>query len=235
MSPEVETKALRRGTLLAASAHNLLGSVKLPKRKPAMAERQAMQVTNIRDEVLRCSTAGAVEDAVSTHSERRITKKNGRRRHNRSSDSSLLANATFVELQSISLETEKNPFVIGTNNSIVNGWDAIILIFVLYEAIATPLDFSFGIEATNKHIKQVNTVADVAFILDLGLSFFKSFVDKNGEVVSDLGRIQRKYMTFWYVRFTCYALAAEPALGVLPNDSPSPPPPPPLPNTQGSG
>ena len=44
----------------------------------------------------------------------------------------------------------------------------------------------------------VNAIADACFILDLCLSFFKSYENDRGEMVTDLGAIKTNYLKFWF-------------------------------------
>jgi hypothetical protein len=106
---------------------------------------------------------------------------------------------TYLKLQSLEKRQEKQHIlIIGVDSYFIQVWDVVLLSFVLYESVATPLDIAFAIEDSNSGIKRTNTIADVLFIFDLAMSFFKAFIDTNGDLITDLSRIQQRYMKFWF-------------------------------------
>jgi hypothetical protein len=128
------------------------------------------------------------------HSENESSKFTKRKSKNNSD-----VNNSYSKLQSQEKRKEKQHIlIVGVDGSFIQVWDVVLLSFVLYEAVATPLDIAFAIEDSNSGIKRTNTIADVLFIFDLAMSFFKAFIDTNGDVITDLSRIQQRYMKFWF-------------------------------------
>jgi hypothetical protein len=113
--------------------------------------------------------------------------------------SKIRTDASYSKLQALEKRKEKQHIlVIGVDSYFIQVWDVVILSFVLYESVTTPLDIAFAIEDSNIGIKRTNTIADVLFICDLAMSFFKAFIDTNGDLITDLSHIQQRYMKFWF-------------------------------------
>eukprot|EP00949_MAST-11_sp_MAST-11-sp1_P001712 g1712.t1 len=74
-------------------------------------------------------------------------------------------------------------------------WTIGILILVVYTCVKIPIDFAFP-ESEESPI--LDTFIDIAFIVDVGLSFFTSYTDENGEEEFELKLIARNYLKTWF-------------------------------------
>jgi hypothetical protein len=77
-------------------------------------------------------------------------------------------------------------------------WDLMTMMVALYNCITVPLIVTFEVrEAT--WITVINNFADVAFIVDIGLNFFTTYINSIGEEVTDLRKIALHYLRlmFW--------------------------------------
>ena len=84
------------------------------------------------------------------------------------------------------------------------GWDVVIMAMLLYSSFQVPYDIVFG----NTDMTNVNYASpaegfdlflDVLFMVDVGLSFFTSYYDRNGMLEMRLGKISKHYLKTWFL------------------------------------
>ncbi|BES94440.1 Hypothetical protein NTJ_07250 [Nesidiocoris tenuis] len=91
-------------------------------------------------------------------------------------------------------------------------WDWIILLLVMYTAIFTPYVAAFLLNEPDYNTKKSNKtnymddplviidlIVDVTFIIDIGINFRTTYVNKNDEVVSHPAKIAVNYLRGWFL------------------------------------
>lgn len=76
-------------------------------------------------------------------------------------------------------------------------WDILILLFVVYNAVSVPLEATFTISKPPGLI-QAEVVVDILFAMDLFYTFRTAYVDNQGHLVRDGGKIARHYIGSWF-------------------------------------
>ena len=75
-------------------------------------------------------------------------------------------------------------------------WDGIIILLIIYTAIAMPFLMCFQIQS--KYMNYFDIIIDVFFIIDIVLNFFTTYVDKKGEIVTSPKKIRMYYIKGWF-------------------------------------
>ena len=76
-------------------------------------------------------------------------------------------------------------------------WDFIILFLVIYNAISVPHEAAFIY--VKSHVQdQAETVIDILFALDVVYTFRTAYMDEQGVMVRDGGKIAKNYMRRWF-------------------------------------
>jgi hypothetical protein len=74
-----------------------------------------------------------------------------------------------------------------------------VLLLVVYNAVVLPYEVAFlATRETPPAIDLLDDIADYSFMVDFVLTFFESFEDDRGEVVTELKLIRQNYMKFWF-------------------------------------
>lgn len=80
-------------------------------------------------------------------------------------------------------------------------WDALLMTFIIYNAIFVPMTVAFGV-AHFKALNPLDNVADTAFIIDLFLSFRTGFYVRDGAdkvLVLDQVQVAARYIRGWMI------------------------------------
>ena len=80
-------------------------------------------------------------------------------------------------------------------------WDALLMLFIVYNAILVPMTVAFGTKGFSA-LSYVDNVADSAFIIDLFLSFRTGFYVRDGAdkvLVLDQTQVAVRYLRGWFV------------------------------------
>lgn len=77
-------------------------------------------------------------------------------------------------------------------------WDLLTMLFALYNCVTVPLDFAFN-SVSSETLLVINTFFDCCFMLDVLLNFFTTYIDNNGDEVTDQKLIAINYLKlmFW--------------------------------------
>ncbi|XP_065661768.1 potassium voltage-gated channel subfamily H member 7 isoform X3 [Hydra vulgaris] len=95
-------------------------------------------------------------------------------------------------------------YIISQNHILKRYWDLFILFIMVYTAIVLP--FSICFKMYPKVINILDHIFDSAFIVDIGLNFITTYVDKNGVLVTDLKKIMMNYLKGWFSMHIIFAL-----------------------------
>lgn len=76
-------------------------------------------------------------------------------------------------------------------------WDITILLFVVYNSVSVPLEATFVLTKP-KGLLRAEVVIDIMFGCDLFYTFRTAYVDGQGQMVRDGGRIARHYIKSWF-------------------------------------
>ncbi|XP_065661777.1 potassium voltage-gated channel subfamily H member 2 isoform X2 [Hydra vulgaris] len=96
-------------------------------------------------------------------------------------------------------------YVISQDHTLKKCWDSFMLFIIVYTAIVLP--FSICFRKYTKILKVFDTVFDMAFLVDIGLTFFTTYVDKKGVLVTDLKKIKSDYLKGWFPLHTVFGLS----------------------------
>lgn len=88
-------------------------------------------------------------------------------------------------------------FVINHSLPIKLFWDIFILVFILYTATVVPFTVSF--EYSDDYITYFDTFVDCMFIIDIILTFFTTYIDEKGNLVTNLKKIRLDYLKGWFL------------------------------------
>ena len=72
-------------------------------------------------------------------------------------------------------------------------WDLMILLFVLYNCVAIPMQIAFAISQTIPHLV-IDYLIDVAFAVDIAINFRTAFYNEHYEMVMDKRDIAKRYI-----------------------------------------
>jgi len=110
-----------------------------------------------------------------------------------------IATHSYTELQSNFNAYDQKWWIISINNELVGMWEALILLFVFYNAVFLPYSVAFAdLNSTPTWVVVCDTVADYLFIIDLVVNFFKAYEGDRGEIVIDPKRVRSNYLAFWF-------------------------------------
>mmetsp|Transcript_24891 Transcript_24891/g.69399 ORF Transcript_24891/g.69399 Transcript_24891/m.69399 type:complete len:684 (+) Transcript_24891:286-2337(+) len=77
-------------------------------------------------------------------------------------------------------------------------WDFMILIFVIYNAVAVPLDAGFPTYKKADWLSYGEVAIDVIFFLDIIYNFRTAYVDDQGNMIRDSKKIAGNYLKSWF-------------------------------------
>ena len=84
-------------------------------------------------------------------------------------------------------------YIILPNGTWKSRWDLLIILFVIYNIVITPLDIGFSLSnELPKNWKYLENSIDACFFIDIALSFFTALVDEFGHVNANLKDIGLK-------------------------------------------
>lgn len=88
-------------------------------------------------------------------------------------------------------------FAGGNSRTCCRYWDFLILAFVIYNAVSVPHEAAF---AYTKSLVQsrMEDIIDVLFALDVIYTFRTAYLDPQGEMVRDGGKIVSNYLGSWF-------------------------------------
>lgn len=76
-------------------------------------------------------------------------------------------------------------------------WDLLTMILALYNCITVPLVIAFDLKQPTGLVA-INCLADIAFITDIVLNFFTTYINSNGEEVIEQKLISLQYLKFMF-------------------------------------
>jgi CRP-like cAMP-binding protein len=86
-------------------------------------------------------------------------------------------------------------------------WDLFTMVLAIYTCITVPLFVAFEYRE-NDYLFSINTIIDFVFIADSVMNFFTTYINKNGDEVTDLKQISRNYLRFqfWIDFISCFPI-----------------------------
>lgn len=73
-------------------------------------------------------------------------------------------------------------------------WDLIMMVLALYNCFTVPFFVSFYTEKSVMFFV-LNTLIDMVFLCDVYLNFYTTYIDKNGDEITDHKKIVHNYVT----------------------------------------
>eukprot|EP00873_Tetraselmis_striata_P036314 jgi/Tetstr1/456578/TSEL_043296.t1 len=87
--------------------------------------------------------------------------------------------------------------VVSPNSRKRRYWDMMILVFVIYNAVAVPLDAGFGFEKAH-WLNMMEITIDLIFFVDILYNFRTAYVDSQGNLIRDGKKIASTYLKSWF-------------------------------------
>jgi CRP-like cAMP-binding protein len=86
-------------------------------------------------------------------------------------------------------------------------WDLFTMVLAIYTCITVPLFVAFEYKE-NDYLFSINTIIDFVFIADSIMNFFTTYINSNGDEVTDLRQISRNYLKFmfWVDFISCFPI-----------------------------
>lgn len=76
-------------------------------------------------------------------------------------------------------------------------WDLFTMLLAIYNCFTVPFFVAFR-PPESTALQVVNTLIDFIFLIDVGLNFFTTYVDRNGDEILELKKIVRNYLKFTF-------------------------------------
>ena len=73
-------------------------------------------------------------------------------------------------------------------------WDLFIIVLAIYNSVQVPVKFVFGDKLQTFKLGYLDDVAEFAFLIDIVITFFTTYINKNGKVETELTKIAKNYM-----------------------------------------
>ena len=73
-------------------------------------------------------------------------------------------------------------------------WDIFVMILAIYNSVTIPVHLAYGDELTIFNIPFLDKFAEIVFIFDMLVTFFTSYIDKNGKVILNSYMIAKNYV-----------------------------------------
>lgn len=95
-------------------------------------------------------------------------------------------------------ESSVETALIRITHSVRIRWDLLMMVLAIYNALTVPFFVAFYIEE-NLTLFTVNTAIDCIFIVDIALNFYTTYIDRNGDEVTEHRKVVTRYLKgyFW--------------------------------------
>lgn len=109
------------------------------------------------------------------------------------------AEITLEAIEKLLAEKNKKGCLIMPTTKFMKNWDILMITLLMFTAVVTPFEVGFLQVHWTEPLFWVNRLVDFGFICDMCINFFLAyFSDEEGKYITDLNRIQRKYMCSWF-------------------------------------
>lgn len=81
-------------------------------------------------------------------------------------------------------------------------WDLLLMVMAVYACFTVPLVAAFN-EKETVTLFAVNTIIDFIFLGDIAMNFFTTFINSNGDEVTDLREISKHYLRTYFIVDFC--------------------------------
>lgn len=77
-------------------------------------------------------------------------------------------------------------------------WEIFIMVLVLYNAVSVPLDVSYGMPSQGNIVMYLDYAIDLMFAIDIFATFRTAYIDDQGRLERDTGKIAKRYLKMWF-------------------------------------
>ncbi|KAF3774131.1 Potassium channel [Nymphaea thermarum] len=107
-------------------------------------------------------------------------------------------------------------FIISPYDRRYRGWEIFLILLVIYSAWVSPFEFGF-LNAAKGTLAVFDNVVNAFFAVDIVMTFFVAYVDRNTYLlIDDRRKIARKYLFSWFILDVISTIPSELARKILP-------------------